>query len=107
MTQGIEKLSPQLEILDMVALAETELLFSYGTLQLESVQLSTFGRRLAGCAHKLPRFSLSLVEIDDADVVRTSGQTHHPIIKFTGRDDDLVEGMIFQVTAAKFAVADS
>lgn len=30
--------------------ATTELLFSYGTLQLESVQLATFGRKLVGAA---------------------------------------------------------
>ena len=34
----------------------TELLFSYGTLQLESVQLSTFGRALTGTADALPEY---------------------------------------------------
>ena len=32
----------------------TELLFSYGTLQIEAVQLSTFGRKLVGTADELP-----------------------------------------------------
>jgi hypothetical protein len=40
-----------------------QLLFSYGTLQLESVQVATFGRRLAGTEDGLPGFEESLVKI--------------------------------------------
>ena len=36
--------------------SDTQLLFSYGTLQLEAVQLATFGRKLAGTADGLPGF---------------------------------------------------
>lgn len=90
----------------MAASEEKELLFSYGTLQLESVQLATFGRLLTGSTDKLPAYSLCLVEIDDPDVVRTSGQTHHPIIKFTGNNSDVVEGMVFQISRAELASAD-
>jgi hypothetical protein len=49
--------------------AATELVFSYGTLQLESVQLATFGRRLAGTADELPGFAQSMMKIDDLEVV--------------------------------------
>lgn len=52
----------------------TEHLFSYGTLQLEAVQLSTFGRRLAGHADQLPGYRLAMIEIRDAAIVATSGQ---------------------------------
>ncbi len=65
--------------------APTERLFSYGTLRLESVQLATFGRRLDGAADVLPGFALATVEIDDPQVIATSGQAQHPIIRFTGR----------------------
>jgi hypothetical protein len=85
----------------------SELLFSYGTLRLESVQLATFGRLLAGRADMLPGFSLSMVEIDNSDVVKTSGETHHPIIKFTGEADDSVTGMVFQITPTELANADT
>jgi hypothetical protein len=44
----------------------TELLFSYGTLQLEAVQMATFGRRLAGTPDVLPGFVTTLLEIDEA-----------------------------------------
>ena len=60
-------------------------LFSYGTLQQEDVQLATFGRRLAGAADALVGYRQSMVEIDDPEVVRTSGKTHHPIVAFTGK----------------------
>jgi len=53
----------------------TEFLFSYGTLQLEAVQLATFGRRLVGTSDALPGFEQSMFEIEDKDVVATSGKT--------------------------------
>ena len=51
----------------------TELAFSYGTLQLEAVQLATFGRKLVGTADALPGFAQSMMKIDDPDVVATRG----------------------------------
>ncbi len=85
----------------------TELLFSYGTLQLEAVQLSTFGRKLVGTPDELPGFAQSMVKIEDAEVVATSGKTHHPIVAFTGRDTDTVPGTVFQITAEELRNADT
>ena len=65
-------------------------LFPHGTLQQEDVQLATFGRRLAGAADALVGYAQSMVAIDDREVVRTSGKTHHPIVAFTGKDEDRV-----------------
>ena len=42
-----------------------QFLFSYGTLQLESVQFATFDRRLADAADGLPGFEQSLVKSED------------------------------------------
>jgi hypothetical protein len=86
--------------------SSAELLFSYGTLQLETVQLSTFGRTLVGTADVLPGFAQSMMKIEDPDVVATSGKTHHPIVAFTGRDSDSVAGTVFQITAAELQNAD-
>lgn len=88
------------------AYSPTELLFSYGTLQLESVQLATFGRALVGATDVLPGFAQSMMKIDDPDVVATSGKTHHPIVAFTGRDTDGVPGTVFQITADELQNAD-
>ncbi len=81
-------------------------LFSYGTLQLESVQISTFGRLLEGHKDSLPCYELSMVAIDDPQVVATSGETHHPIIKFSGKATDNVQGMVFQITHEELMNAD-
>ena len=82
------------------------LLFSYGTLQEENVQLSTFRRLLHGQEDELLGFEQSLVRIEDPEVVATSGKTHHPIIKFNGRNDSRVSGTVFEITETELASAD-
>lgn len=82
------------------------LLFSYGTLQQENVQLSTFGRKLQGNKDQLVGYGLSLVPIDDPEVVKTSGKTHHPIVKFTGVVTDRVDGTVFEITDLELQNAD-
>jgi len=82
------------------------LLFSYGTLQQESVQLSTFGRLLRGQKDELPGFERSLVRILDAEVVAASGKTHHANVTLSGRNDSRVSGTVFEVTHAELAAAD-
>ncbi|MEO7065278.1 MAG: gamma-glutamylcyclotransferase family protein [Rhodanobacter sp.] len=83
------------------------LLFSYGTLQQEAVQLSTFGRRLVGEADDLVGFERSMVRIDDPEVVTKSGKTHHPIVKFVADVASRVQGTAFEVTDAELASADN
>ena len=53
------------------------LLFSYGTLQLASVQLANFDRLLQGEADSLPAWREELLEISDAAVLAQSGQRYH------------------------------
>ncbi len=83
------------------------LLFSYGTLQHEDVQLSTFGRRLDGQSDELPRFERSLVRIDDPQVAATLGRTHHDNVTFTGSEESRVPGTVFEITDAELARADA
>jgi len=82
-------------------------LFSYGTLQLDAVQLSTFGRLLTGRPDSLPGFQQTMVKIEDPEVVATSGKTHHPIVSHTGAAADSVIGMVFDVTVQELARADA
>jgi len=82
-------------------------LFSYGTLQQEDVQLSIFGRTLTGRPDKLEQFEQSLVPTEDQDVIVKSGKTHHPIVKFTGRSGDRIDGTVFEITDAELAAADA
>ena len=83
-----------------------EKLFSYGTLQLESVQIETFGRSLTGIKDILTGYLLSEVKIKDESVIKASGTDIHPILKYTGDFIDEVEGTIFDVTASELQQAD-
>lgn len=82
-------------------------LFSYGTLQQENVQLATFGRRLEGAPDRLPGYATALLEITDPDVLATSGERFHPIVKYTGDPADSVAGTAFAVLPAELDAADA
>lgn len=84
----------------------SEILFSYGTLQLEAVQLSTFGRKLSGEPDAIIGYKLSMLEIQDEEVVKLSGQKFHPVIAPTGNTNDTVEGTAFLVTPEELSHAD-
>jgi gamma-glutamylcyclotransferase (GGCT)/AIG2-like uncharacterized protein YtfP len=83
------------------------LLFSYGTLQQEDVQLAAFGRRLTGERDDLVRFEPAAVTIDDPHVVATLGRTHHANVKFNGNQESCVAGTVFEITDAELARADA
>ena len=74
------------------------LLFSYGTLKDEKVQLATFGRRLTGQHDELLGFEPSLVKIDDPQVAAATGRTHHANVIFNGLTESRVPGMVFEIT---------
>jgi gamma-glutamylcyclotransferase (GGCT)/AIG2-like uncharacterized protein YtfP len=82
------------------------LLFSYGTLQDKQVQISNFGRELSGRADAICGFVQSMVAIDDAEVVATSGKTHHPIVQASPNPADEVPGTVFDITPQELAAAD-
>lgn len=83
-----------------------ENLFSYGTLQQENVQLSTFGRKLEGHADSITGYKLALLEIKDLQVIATSGRTHHPIVEYSSKASDTVTGTVFKVSEAELLQAD-
>jgi hypothetical protein len=83
-----------------------QLLFSYGTLQQENVQLATFGRRLTGTPDSLVGFARTMYAIADAEVVKTSGKTHHPMATFTGDESQRIAGTVFEITDDELAQAD-
>jgi gamma-glutamylcyclotransferase (GGCT)/AIG2-like uncharacterized protein YtfP len=82
------------------------LLFSYGTLQQSNVQLATFGRELTGTKDSLVGYEQSMHAIQDAEVVKTSGKTHHPIVKPAAESSALVPGTVFEITDEELAQAD-
>ena len=91
-----------------MALEETNLehLFSYGTLQNESVQLATFGRRLEGTSDVLVGYRLQMIEIEDRDFVAKSGAANHRNIQFTGVESDFIAGSVLTLTTRELEQAD-
>ncbi|WP_206237916.1 gamma-glutamylcyclotransferase family protein [Novosphingobium terrae] len=82
------------------------LLFSYGTLQKDAVQIATFGRLLHGAADAMPGYRQDMLEITDPDVLRTSGERFHPVVRPSPEASDEVRGMVFSITAEELAAAD-
>jgi len=81
-------------------------IFSYGTLQLESVQRDTFGRLLTGKKDKLEKHVISKIKITDQKVIESSGTDIHPIIEYTGNETDFVEETLYEVTDEELISAD-
>jgi gamma-glutamylcyclotransferase (GGCT)/AIG2-like uncharacterized protein YtfP len=82
------------------------LLFSYGTLRQDEVQLATFGRLLQGSRDELIGFEQSILVICDPYVVETSGKSEHLIVRYNGNDDSRVPGIVFEITDEELADAD-
>lgn len=86
---------------------DSELLFAYGTLQTEPVQLSIFGRRLDGTEDALVGYRLKIIKIDDQDFVATSGTADHRNLEFTGDPSDSVAGTVFRISQAELEQSDA
>jgi len=82
------------------------LLFTYGMLQHEAVQMSTFGRLLRGHPDELIGFELSWLRIEDPEFVAASGKADHAIVRYNGRNDSRVNGVVFEVSDTELASAD-
>jgi len=83
------------------------LLFSYGTLREDAVQLSLFGRRLTSSPDALVGYELTLFEVTDPLFVAASGKAHHAMLRFTGQLEHRVPGMALEVTAEELLKADA
>ena len=83
-------------------------LFSYGTLQDEEVQLSTFGRKLKGEADVLAGYERSSITIDGGSYFTLSGgQPPSAVPTAEGRcPPQRVQGIVFEVTDAELAKSD-
>jgi gamma-glutamylcyclotransferase (GGCT)/AIG2-like uncharacterized protein YtfP len=82
-----------------------QLLFSYGTLQLESVQRSQFGRLLEGSDDMLTGYAMVEIRIADPAVVEASGiETHLALVPDAGAPP--IAGKVFRLSQAELAAAD-
>lgn len=83
-----------------------EFLFSYGTLQLQKVQLESFGRILAGNEDALSGYKLEQLEIKDEKVLVQSEQPVHPVAIPTGITSDKIHGLVFELSTEEILKAD-
>jgi hypothetical protein len=85
----------------------TVCLFSYGTLQLVSVQTALFGRILEGRPDSMPGFRQTMIEMTNPEVIAKSGTASHPIVTHTGDPTDRIEGTAFLITEDEPVSADT
>ena len=83
------------------------LLFSYGTLQQEEVQVSTFGRKLEGEKDLLIGYEPSLVKIPDAELARRLQKLYDDNVRKTDDEWSNVQGTVFEVTEDELAKSDA
>ena len=81
-------------------------IFSYGTLQLETVQRTLFGRRIEGRDDVLHGFIVTTIEITNPAVLDASGTATHLALVATEGPTDGIAGKIYALSAAELAVAD-
>ena len=84
-----------------------ELLFTYGTLQLEAVQRDTFGRAFKDMRDVLVGYRVAMIEIQDPDFIAKNGPSPQRTLEHTGRDSDVVEGTVLELTKRELEQADS
>src|SRR5258708_12404976 len=83
-----------------------QLLFSYGTLQKEKVQLELFGRTLQGASDVLRGYRADKIEIKDEAVLAKSEQKYHLIAIPSKDKNDFIEGVVFELTEKELFIAD-
>lgn len=81
--------------------------FSYGTLQLESVQRAIFGQLIDGEPDAVAGHELGEVVITDPDVIAASGAAVHPMLIPSPDPRAQVPGTAFDLDDSQLAAADA
>ena len=82
------------------------LLFSYGTLQLEKVQLENYNRLLIGTPDRLMGYKIEKLQITDSTVLAKSQLEYHSLAVKSTDEHDFVEGVIFEITDTELIETD-
>lgn len=81
-------------------------LFTYGSLQLPSVQLDTFGRLLDGGDDVLCCFTIDHLAVDEEHREAARGRTTRSVLRHTGSRLDKVVGKLVRLSEAELDAAD-
>lgn len=81
-------------------------LFSYGTLQKETVQLRLFKRILRGMKDVLPGYKAVSVDSRDEAYLAKGEQRYRQTAFASANENDEIEGIVFEITNEELAVSD-
>lgn len=84
-----------------------EKLFSYGTLQKDSVQLKLFGRLLNGTKDILEGYKISSIEIKDEAFLAKGEEKFQKTLTPSNDNADIVEGTALEISMEELLLADS
>lgn len=79
-----------------------EKLFAYGTLKDKNIQENIFGRTLKGVPDRLIGYVINYIEIEEE-----FGLEKYPIITATNNPDDIVTGLVYDITEEDVHLADT
>jgi gamma-glutamylcyclotransferase (GGCT)/AIG2-like uncharacterized protein YtfP len=79
-----------------------EKLFAYGTLKDKNIQENIFGRSLKGSPDKLIGYVVEYIEIEEE-----FGMEKYPIIIATENPNDIVSGLLYEITDQDLNLADT
>jgi gamma-glutamylcyclotransferase (GGCT)/AIG2-like uncharacterized protein YtfP len=82
-----------------------QLLFSYGTLQDEKIQLELFGRRLIGANDRLRGFRIGQLQLSTGNEANPDNIQSYPVA-IAGDQTDCIEGKTYQLTLEELQRAD-
>jgi len=82
------------------------LVFSYGSLQQEAVQLAVYGRTLRGEPDALVDWACSLIEVPKGHKAASTGVTHYANVTFARDCGSRVAGTALELTDAELAASD-
>jgi gamma-glutamylcyclotransferase (GGCT)/AIG2-like uncharacterized protein YtfP len=77
-------------------------LFTYGTLQHQDIQEDIFGRILKGTPETLVGYIVNTIKIEEE-----FGMIEYPIIVETENPEDIIQGIVYEVTTNDLRQADS
>ena len=83
-----------------------ELLFSYGTLQKEKVQMELFGRLLPGTKDVLDGYKISSIEIKDDAFLSKGEDKYQQTLILSNNKLDKTEGTVFEISEDELLLAD-
>ncbi|AWG22147.1 gamma-glutamylcyclotransferase [Flavobacterium faecale] len=77
-------------------------LFAYGSLQETDIQQNIFGRSLKGTPDSLIGYTVTKIEIEEE-----FGMASYPIITSTEKREDVIKGLLYEITDEELLMADT